>query len=326
METGFITGKQATKTVIGIVILALAITVFIQHRRIIALTRKPNDSYSRQELEKYKAQIKTLESRIADLQAKQNSPVVPTNNKNTASKVAAQETPAENRVADNSPLNDSPDFMNNPNMKKNLVRSISSRYEAFAEQNNLSEETKSKLYDLLAQMRMEVMHRFPRPGSQEMMDSETSRQQMEEINSAYSIKLSEVLSGEELNAFKEYQNSEPERMLLMGFNATAEDNKLDTEKENELITAMYNARQNDPDTRREDDTIIQGGPPFGRRPINERDNNEGKLSNIYVETAKNILSEDQMKEFKNYLSVRQSMLYRMPPPDRPEDMDQGSSF
>ncbi len=89
-----------------------------------------------------------------------------------------------------------------------------------------------------------------------MMDSETFMQQMEEINSTYDNKLSEVLSVNELNAFKEYQNSEQERMLLMGFNVMAEDNSLDKEKQNELIKALYNARQNDPDTRREDSTLM----------------------------------------------------------------------
>jgi hypothetical protein len=326
--TGPHTGKNVTKTVIGIIIMALAITVFIQHRRIIALTRQANEFYPQEEIGKYKAEIKRLESHIADLQVKQGYGAAPQKNVNTTSKVGAKALPAEDRATDNNSLNNRPDFLNNPSMRNNLRLSMSGRYDTFAEENNLSEETKSKLYDLLAEMRMEMMNRFPRPGrggfSPEMADSEYVIQQMEEINSTYNKKLAEVLSVVELNAFKEFQNSEPERMLLMGFNVMAEDNKLDKEKENELISALYNSRQNDPETRREDNALmIQGGPPFGRGPINEGAVNDGKLNSVYLESAKNILTEDQMKEFENYLSARQSMLYmrRMPPPDKPQGME-----
>jgi hypothetical protein len=325
MVSGHNTGKNVTKTVIGIVILALAITVFIQHRRIIALISEANQISPQEEVKKYKAQIKTLESRIADLKSKQGHSLTILNRGDTASKVEIQETPVENRVEEINSLNNRPDFMNNTNMRNNLRRSISGRYEAFATDINLSEVTKSKLYDLLAEMRIEIMNRFPRPGrggfSPEMMDSEDFRQQIEEVNTTYNKKLSEVLSADELNAFREYQNSESERMLLTGFNVMAEDNSLDKEKTNELIAAMYSARQNDPETRREDNALmIQAGPPFGRGPMNEGAENDGKLNSVYLESAKNILSEDQMKEFEGYLNSRQTMfnMRRMPQPDRPQ--------
>jgi hypothetical protein len=322
MVTGSGNRRHVTNTVIGIVILALAITVFFQHRRIIALTREANGTYPQEEVEKYRAEIKRLESQIADLKAKQNNPVATLNKGNTASKVGAQERAEGNRVADNSSFPDRTDFLNNPDMRNNLRRSISGRYDAFAEENNLSEETKAKLYDLLAEMRLEMMNSFPRPGrggfSPEMADSETFRQQMEEINSRYDKKLSELLTVNELNAFKEYQNSEPERMLLMGFNVMAEDNSLDNEKTNELVAAMYSARQNDPETKRENNALMIQGGPFGRGPMNEGAANDEKLNSIYLETAKSVLSEDQMKEFEDFLNSRQSMLNmrRMPMPER----------
>jgi hypothetical protein len=213
-------------------------------------------------------------------------------------------------------------------MRSNQRAFLSGRYDAFAEEINLSEETKNRLYDLLSEMRMEIMNRFPRPGrggfSPEMMDSETFRQQMEEINSTYNKKLSEILSVNELDAFREYQNSEQERALLMGFNVMAEDNGLDKEKQNELIKALYNARQNDPETRRDDSVlVIQGGPPFGRGPMNEGAENNSKLNTIYLETAKSILSEEQMKRFEDYLNSMQSMpgMRRMPSVNRPQGME-----
>lgn len=326
MATGANTGKNFTvKTIAGIIIMALAITVFIQHRRIIALNMETNKYYPQEELEKYKAEIKALNSQIANLKARQDNPLATFNKGNTALKAGTKEMPAENRGTDDTPFTDMADFMNSPEMRNNLRLSMSGRYDAFAEENNLSEETKTKLYDLLSEMRMEIMNRFPRPGrggfSPEMMDSETFRQQMEELNSTYDKKLSEILSVNELNAFKEYQNSEQERVLLTGFNVMAEDNGLDKDKQNELITALYNARQNDPDTRREGDTLMVQGGPFGRGPMNTGSENAEKLNSVYIETAKSILSEDQMKNFEEYLNSRQSMLNmrRMPPPDLPQD-------
>ena len=325
MVTEVNTRNNLTRSVIGVIIMALAITVVIQHRRIIALAEKANESYPQEEPEKYMAEIKRLESLIADMKAKQDSTVTPLQKAKTAATAGTQEIQVENRATNSANFPDRSDFMNSPEMRNNQRAFLSDRYDAFVEENNLSEETKTRLYDLLSEMRMEMMNRFPRPGrggfSPEMMDSETFMQQMEEINSTYDNKLSEVLSVNELNAFKEYQNSEQERMLLMGFNVMAEDNSLDKEKQNELIKALYNARQNDPDTRREDSTLmVQGGPPFGRGPMNEGAGNNAILNTVYIETAKSILSEDQMQEFEDYLNSRQSMpgMRRMPPPGMPQ--------
>ncbi len=327
MVTGANTGRNLTRTVIGVIIMALAITVVIQHRRIIALTREVNQFHALEELEKYKAEIKALESRIAEMQAKKDSTVTPLKKADTTAKAATKETPVENRVTNSSPFANRADFMNSPEMRENQRSFLSGRYDAFAEENNLSEETKTRLYDLLSEMRMEMMNRFPRPGrggfSPDMMDNEDFMEQMKEINSTYEKKLSEILSVNELDAFKEYQNSEQERMLLMGFNVMAEDNSLDKEKENELIKALYNARQNDPETRREDNTLIIQGGPLGRGPMNEGVVNSSKLKAVYLETAKNILSEEQTQEFEDYLNARQSMpgMRRMPPPEMPQGME-----
>ncbi len=326
MVKGINTGNTLIRTVIGVIIMCLVIIAVIQHSRIISLTKNANESYPQEELEKYRKEISRLKSLIAEIETKQDSSVITMKKADTAAKAGTKEVPVENSVRYNNPFVDMPDFMNSPEMRDSQRAFLSARYDAFAEEINLSEETKTKLYDLLAEMRMEMMNRFPRPGrgglSPEMMDSEAFMQQMEEINSTYEKRLSEVLSVNELEAFKEYQNSEQERMLIMGFNAMAEDNGLDKEKQNELIKALYSARQNDPDTRQDDALLIQGGP-MGRGPINLQSQNISKLNTIYIETAKEILSENQMKQFEDYLKTRQSMpgMRGMPPPDRPRSVE-----
>jgi hypothetical protein len=91
MVTEVNTRNNLTRTVIGVIIMALAITVVIQHRRIIALAEKANESYPQEEPEKYMAEIKRLESLIADMKAKQDSTVTPLQKAKTAATAGTQE-------------------------------------------------------------------------------------------------------------------------------------------------------------------------------------------------------------------------------------------
>ena len=94
----------------------------------------------------------------------------------------------------------------------------------------------------------------------------------------------------------------------MGLNRNIfdDDNLLDSEKEKELVAAMYNARQANPDTKSEDETLILFGRPFGPPQMNEGVENKEKLNSIYLESARDILSEDQMQKFEDYLKTRQT--------------------
>ena len=300
------TAKYMSRIIVGSVILALAITVIMQNRRINSLVSRPNNSYSQEKTENYKAEIDKLKSQIADMQSWQNYLENALKEKNIGSISAPENKQAENRLVQNAS-----NIMNNPALRNNLRSTISFRYDSLAEEIGLSGDTKSKLIDLLTEMRLEIMNMMPgrRGLFPEMIDRETLRQQIVDINSKYNEKISELLSPNELYAFKEYQNSEPERMLITGFNrGIIEDNNLlDKEKEKELVAAMYSARQADPDTKREDNTLFLSGRPFGPAQMNGGRENMEKLNSIYLESARNILSEDQMKKFEDYLNTRQSV-------------------
>ena len=81
-------------------------------------------------------------------------------------------------------------------------------------------------------MRIEIMDFMPGRGGflPGMTDREALGQRIEEINSKYNKKLSELLSEEELYAFKEYRDSERERIPIMGLNRNIfeDDNILDS--------------------------------------------------------------------------------------------------
>ncbi len=312
------TKKHISWTVTGVVILVLSVTVILQARRINSLAGELNNSHPLEGTANCKAEIDKLKAQIADMQAWQDYLEGALNEKNTDSVSALQNRSAGNRMENNAP-----GITNNPAMRDRLRSSISFRYDALAEEIGLSEETKSKLMDLLAEMRLEIMDRMPGRGGlpPEMADREAIRQQIEEITSKYNEKISELLSDDELYAFREYQNSEPERMLITGFNGNVfeDDNLLDKETEKELVAAMYSARQADPDTKREDDSASLLGGPFSRlSQMNEGLDNVEKLNSIYLESAKDILSDDQMQKLEDYLNNRQPLfdMRRGPRSDR----------
>jgi len=299
--------KSSTKmyiswTIAGIVILALLITVFIQNGRINAMMSVENNVSQQEDVEKYKTQIDELESQIADMQAWQDYLEDTLNENKLVSIPAQQNRPAANRMADTEASN-----ANTPALRNNLRSFMSSRYDALAEEIGFSEETKSKLMDLFSEMQLEIMDMLPRRGGPpEMMDRENIQKQIEKINSKYNEKLSELLSPNELDAFKEYQSSEQERRLIMGFNNIFEDDlSLDKEKEKELVTAMYNARQTNPGTKREDDSVTFLGRPIGPPQMDGGVENMEKLNSTYIESARDILSEDEMKKFEEYINTSQ---------------------
>lgn len=289
----------------GIVILGLSATVILQARHINSLSGRLNIYHSQEGTAICKAEIDKLKSQIADMQAWQDYLEDALNGNNRESVSVTQNRPAENRIVDSAT-----NTMNNPALRNGSRSPISFRYDALAEEIGLSEEIKSKLMDLLAEIRLEIMDFMPGRGGfpPTMTDREALGQRIEEISSKYNKKLSELLSEDELYAFKEYQNSERERMLIMGLNRNIfeGDNVLDSEKERELVNAMYNARQANPDTKSEDESLTLFGRPFGPPQMNEGVENAEKLNSIYLESARDILSEDQLQKFEDYLKTRQT--------------------
>lgn len=314
MATESIFKKYIPWTFAGIVILALAITVFIQNRRINLLTGEADVSSPQDENAECKAEIDKLKAQIADMQAWQDYLEGALNDNNVGVIYSSR-----NRSAGNSNAEDAPRIADIRGMRNGFRAAISSRYDAMAEEIGLSEETKTKLMSLFEEMRLEIMEKMPRGRGfrPEEIDREAIRQQIEEINSKYNEKISELLTEDELNAFSEYQNSEQERMLIMGFsggNIFGEegDTLLDEDTEKELVAALYSARQTNPDTKSEEGSISLLGGRFGGGPpqMNEGADNTEKLNSVYLETAKDILSDDQMQSFEDYLNNRQSMFGR----------------
>ena len=176
----------------------------------------------------------------------------------------------------------------NPAVKKMIRDQLESiqatTYKTFAEEQKLSPETKNSLIDLLVEKGLENIDMASRNGNSSPKDIR------ELIEKKYDEKISKLLSPEEFNAYKEYVEVVPERGLINDFNANyAGEHQIDKEKEKDLIAAMYDERQ-------------KMNPESGDL------NQELSLYDNYIESARTVLSDSQMKKFSSFINSKKSQL------------------
>lgn len=317
--------------ILGIVVVVLTITVIAQNRRITTLKKDVNDTTLSEntpsvltdnisseknqlpeDVNTYKEKIKKLESRIKDMQAWQDylEETLQKNEEDT-------NFPPPNRPIGNRFAGFPPRMRNDPAMSNIMRNVLSSRYNSFAEENNLSSEVQKKLVDLLFERENKIRDMMPgiRGLRSGRILSEDLQQELTEINAEYDEQISDLLSEEDFIAFKDYQKMEAERMFIDQFkrNIFFGDTKLEKQQEKELIAAMYNDRQNQGMMQKENvQELIFSGNPLDRESMEERvkENleNQKKLYSAYVESAKDILTESQMQEFETYINMRKSSL------------------
>lgn len=267
------------------------------------------DNLPQEDISVYKAKIKKLESQIADMQEWQDYLEKERNVNNPV-----DNDPSTNKsdmfVVESSPMDNSSSYK----------RYLTSRYESFTKENNLSPEMSKKFIDLLAEKQAALSKLAPniediRSGN--VLPEEILKVE-EEINSEYDEKLSELLSNDEYAALKDYEKYEQERQIVDQLTQTGLYGGMQLEKEQkkELIAAMYNDRQDLGLTQKEmQERIISRGEPLNeesmRNQIKDSLESQIKLYSQHIETAKNILSESQMKKFESYIVMRQRSLENM---------------
>lgn len=318
--------------ILGIVIVVLTIAVLAQNRRINTLKKEMNnttmtentpselitDNISSEknqppeDINTYKDKIKKLEKKVADMQAWQDylEETLRKNEEDT-------NFPLPNRPAGDRFVGFPPRIRNDPAMRNIMRNVLSSRYNSFAEENNLPPEVQNKFIDLLFERENKIRNMMPgiRGLRSGRILSEDLQQELTDINAEYDEQISELLSEEDFIAFKEYQKVEPERMFIDQFkrNMFFGDTELEKQQEKELIAAMYNDRQNYEVSQKENvEEMIFSGNPLDRESIEERVKegleNQNKLYSSYVESAKDILTESQMQKFETYIDMRKSSL------------------
>ena len=221
-----------------------------------------------------KEKIKKLESRLADMQAWQDY----------------LEESLEKQKQEND---------KNIEMEQSFNRSIiSSRIDGFAEDAGLSQDIKTKLFDLLFEKEMEVDDLFSGDVPQQDRKKET-----EYIEQKYDELISDLLS-DKYTAYKEYLKSQWARQYITDFKDSMLNNiPLEKQQEQKLVTAIYNETQKFRDIQNEK---IQG---LYDEKLSYSEQMQGELElqkalrDRYIESAKEILSEPQLQKFIKYLDA-----------------------
>ncbi|MBN1907555.1 MAG: hypothetical protein JW927_20915 [Deltaproteobacteria bacterium] len=187
----------------------------------------------------------------------------------------------------------------------------------FVKENNLPPDLKEKLVGLYNERDTELRESVPdlldfQPGNLKGNMAERIYQG-EKIKSEYDEEIAKLLSKEELALLKEYEKTRKEREFINELKGMLGNDRLEKEKEKELIARMYNYRQNAQEEQREKAQsyiINDDGPDKESFERMQKDNLEWNLKLIdnYALLSKGILSESQMKVCEGIVNFRKTIL------------------
>jgi hypothetical protein len=187
----------------------------------------------------------------------------------------------------------------------------------FVAENNFPPDLKEKLLALYNERDTELRYSVPdlmefKPGNIEGTIIEMI-QQGEKIKSEYDEEIAKLLSKEELALFKKYEKTGKEREFLNELKSMLGNDRLEKEKEKELIARMYNYRKNaqgEQGKKAQSYIIKDDGPDKESFERMQKDNLEWniKLIDNYASLAKGILSESQMKVCEGIVNFRKTIL------------------
>ncbi len=187
----------------------------------------------------------------------------------------------------------------------------------FIEENNLPPDLKEKLLGLYNERDTELRESVPdimdfQPGNIKGNIAERIHQG-EKIKSEYDEEIAKLLSKEELALLKEYEKTGKERNFLNELKGMLGNDRLEKEKEKDLIARMYNYRKNAQEEEKkkaQSYKINDDGPDKESFERIQKDNLEWnmKLIENYSSLAKGILSESQMKVCEGIVNSRKAWL------------------
>lgn len=313
------------------VVVALIVTVILQNHHINTL-KKEGTEITMAEYAADKKDLPTVGNK--EHQDKINKPEFKINNRNSGQtyvednlpKVGAEENQkkAEEEVTpeqqfkpeENISQRISSEMQKNPAME-NMIRNqaktnLTSSYNDFAEENNLSPETKNSLVDLLVEKELEIMDIATQDGGllSGKINPEELEQELEYVNRTYDEKISELISPEKLTAYKEYEKTIPERDLLKEFKSIDYIGgiQLDRQQEKEMVAAMYNERQKFTEIQKENPQSMNTQDLFSKENLKKNLARKTKQLKGYLESTRGVLSESQQDNFGEFIDSRISML------------------
>lgn len=311
-------------SVLSMLVLILLAAVFLQERQFTKFKETENSrtdiKTGESSLEKgkmqnkketYQKKITRLDTKIADMQEKQDHMEAALNEYGEKDAAKASEMNAVSKARG--------DY--------NWRRINLALYKDFIDKNNYPPELNEKLIDLvLEKSNIVLQHMMNVPkdweNSKDWSKNKEFNRQTEAIKAQYDEKIAELLPEGGLALFKEYEKRQSERIMVFNFETTLGEDTLEKEKERELIELLYEDTQtyayNDKDLKNIPGAVADVFPEkrldeeTAARLFKESGESMIKTYAAYVESAKGILSESQMVKFEGMInSMRSSYL----PPD-----------
>lgn len=304
MEKQIATKKNHTIPIfLVIIIVFLIIAVLLQNRHINRLDN---------ELSTYTlAEKKQSESNAEINQTGSNSDnISPEKNRSTETDNDCQDriNKLESKIADMQEWQDyleetrSEGIAVEDRLRKEFKPAVSSYFKSFFEENNLSTNKKAELIDLSIEKELEL-----RDIRSNIADQDEVQKERENIEANYDTLLSYLLSEEEYTAYQEYMETGQDRNFLRTLNRNVflGDIQLNKQQEKALIAVFYKKRKAIEDSMGIRKLQSQGNPRSkeDRMKMLEADKKE---LNEYSEAAKDIMTDSQMKKFKEYINLQKS--------------------
>lgn len=240
---------------------------------------------------------------------------------------AAPSTPAAPAVAPTAPARPSQpglgDFMKNvgsmmtnPAMKE-LVRSqtkmqLEMQFERLFKYLDLAPEQLTALKDLLMERQMALVDGGMAFMSGDVPPEERRRkaEEMKSIKEAYDKKVAQLLGAEGYEAFKQYEDTQPERMQAELFKRSiaSSGEPLTDQQEYDLVSAMHTARTNAPPSplTQNKDTLPEPGQ-FTEENVKKTLESLEAMQAQYATSAQSILTPAQFTEFEKFMKQQKQM-------------------
>lgn len=197
----------------------------------------------------------------------------------------------------------------------NMTRSMmTSRIETFAEQRNLSPDVKAKLIDMRVEEQTKISELMSggNPASNQFYESNKVHTDSDE-------RIYNLLSEEDYGAYQRYKKFEDQWVIVGQISKELKfhDMELKKDQAEQLVMAMYNDSQEMMAKQMRE--LQQGGIPAAQSRegmMMRRLKYQKEISAMYIDSAKKILTESQLKQFERHFdnqiyTIEKSLINRL---------------
>jgi hypothetical protein len=195
-------------------------------------------------------------------------------------------------------------------MRASVKGSLEVSYGALFTYLNLSAEDEEFLKNLLADRQLALMQvgLGSMDASIPKEERDATAMQQKEMAKAYEEQIGEFLGEEKFDAFTQYENTQPERMLVSMYSQSIEgEYQLTEDQEHDLIMAMYEEREKFPFTTVLADKDNADMSKITEAAVEAHFREIVRLEELYLERAREFLDEERLAAFSNSMKQQRAV-------------------